>query len=75
MLSTYKEKILKEIEKLPADKMHKFYRFIHLLATQLIVPTKRTGNRGSLKGLWKNSQIDESLFVDAKKSLYPYDSK
>ena len=75
MLSTYKEKILKEIENLPADKIPKFYRFIHLLATQLIAPNKRTGNRGSLKGLWKNSQIDESLFMEAKKSLYPYDSK
>ena len=30
-------------------------------------------NRGSLKGIWKGSQIDESLFLDAKKSVFPYE--
>lgn len=71
MLSTYKEKILKEIEGIPKEMMPKLYRFVHLLATELI--SKKTGYRGSLKGIWKGSQIDESLFIEAKKSLFPYE--
>jgi hypothetical protein len=73
MLSTYKEKILKEIDQVPEDKMPTLYRVIHLLATELMTETKRTGNRGSLKGIWKDSQIDESLLMEAKKSLFPYE--
>ncbi len=75
MLSTYKEKILKEIERVPEDKMPTLYRIIHLLATELMSETKKTGIRSSLKGIWKDSQIDESLFIEAKKSLFPYEHR
>lgn len=78
MLSTYKtfkEKILKEIEGVPEDKMPKLYRIVHLLATELMPKTKETVSRGSLKGIWKGSQINESLFIEAKKSLFPYECK
>jgi mRNA-degrading endonuclease YafQ of YafQ-DinJ toxin-antitoxin module len=75
MQSTYKGKILKEIEKIPEDRMSKLYRVIHLLIGELIPQTKKTGNRGSLKGVWKGSRIDESLFIEAKKSLFPYESR
>ena len=73
MSSAYKEKIIKEIEKIPESKMPKLYKVIHLLATELMPKAKKTGNRGSLKGIWKGSQIDESLFAEAKKSLFPYE--
>lgn len=70
----YKEKILKELERLPETMMPKLYRVIHLLSTELLrAEVKAAGKRGSLKGIWKGSQIDESLFVDAKKSLFPYE--
>jgi hypothetical protein len=75
MLSTYKEKILKELEGVPREMMPKLYKIIHLLATELIPKTKETGNRGSLKGIWKGSQVDESLFLEARKSLFPYEDK
>ena len=75
MLSTYKEKILKELEVVPEEMMPKIYKIIHLLATELMPKTKDTGNRGSLKGIWKGSQIDESLFLEAKKSLFSYEYK
>ncbi len=73
MKSTYKEKIIKEIEKIPEEKMPQLYRIIHVLFTELISETKKTGKRGSLKGIWKGSRIDESLFMEAKKSLFPYE--
>jgi len=75
MLSVYKEKILREIEKVPEDKVPKLFRIIHLLATEIMPGTKKTGNHGSLKGIWKGSQIDEPLFNEAKKSLFPYESR
>ena len=75
MLSVYKEKILREIEKVPEDKMPKLLKIIHLLTTQTTPKRKKPGKRGSLKGIWKGSQIDESLFNEAKKSLFPYESR
>jgi hypothetical protein len=75
MLSTYKEKILKELEGVPREMMPKIHKIIHLLATELIPKTKETGNRGSLKGIWKGSQLDESLFLEARKTLFPYEDK
>jgi hypothetical protein len=75
MLSTYKEKIIKELEGVPGEMMPKLYRIIHLLTTELIPKTKEKKDRGSLKGIWKGSQIDESLFLEAKKSLFSYEYK
>lgn len=73
MEATYKERMLKEIEQIPEEKMPKLYRIIHLLSAELISKTKKTENRGSLKGIWKGSKINESLFVEAKKSIFPYE--
>ena len=75
MISTYKEKILKELEGVPTEMMPKLYRIIYLLTNEIIPKTKETGNRGSLKGIWKGSQIDESIFLEAKKSLFPYEHR
>lgn len=73
MPSIYEEKILREIEEVPKEMMPKLYKIIHLLATDLMPKRKRTRNRGSLRGIWKGSQIDDSLFFEAKKSLFPYE--
>ena len=73
MASPYKKKILKEIEKIPDEKIPRLYKVIHLLTAELISKTKRIGNRGSLKGIWKDSDIDESLLIKARKSLFPYE--
>ncbi len=73
MLSAYKEKILKELEGVPDEMMPKLYKIIHLLTTELMQKKDYKENRGSLKGIWEGSQIDESLFFDAKKSVFPYE--
>ena len=73
MVSTYEKKILKELEGVPGEMMPKLYKIIHLLTTELIQKKDEKENRGSLKGIWKGSQIDESLFIDAKKSVFPYE--
>ncbi|HHT9114720.1 MAG TPA: hypothetical protein ACFYD0_15570 [Candidatus Wunengus sp. YC65] len=71
----YKKKILQEIEKVPDEKLANMYRIIHLLTGELTAGTKKTGKRVSLKGIWKGSQIDDSVFAEAKKSLFPYEKQ
>jgi len=53
----------------------KLYKIIHLLKVELMQAPKGEKGRSSLKGIWKGSQIDDSLFIEAKKSLFPYEHK
>jgi len=73
MQTNYKEKILQEIEKIPEDKLANMYKIIHLLAVEITSGAKKTGKKVSLKGIWKGSLIDDSMFAEAKKSLFPYE--
>lgn len=75
MASTYKEKLLKEINEFPEEKISKLYRIIHILRAELTPKQKIGGIRGSLRGIWKGSRIDEKLFLEAKKSLFPYSAR
>ncbi len=70
MVSTYKERILQELDRVPEDKIPILYQLIHLLTTEFIIE-KKTVRRGSLRGIWQGSQIDESLFDAARQSLFP----
>jgi hypothetical protein len=69
----YKKKILQEIYKIPDEKLPNMYKIIHLLAGELTAGAKKKGKRVSLKGIWKGSLIDDSLFSEAKKSLFSYE--
>ena len=73
MLSPYKEKLLKELDEIPEEMIPKFYRIMHTLKNELMPKMKKPKIRGSLKGIWKGSQINEELFLEAKKSLFPYE--
>jgi hypothetical protein len=75
MPSTYKEKLLEEINEFPEEKISKLYRIIHILRAELTPKAKKGGVRGSLKGIWKGSRIDEKLFLEAKKSLFLYEAR
>jgi len=74
MTSKYKEKIIKEIDDIPEEMIPKIYKLVHLLTKEFIDKKKHTGKRGSLKGIWKGSNIDDKLYNDAKESLFPYES-
>ena len=77
MPSTFKEKIIEDIDSVPEVMLPKLYKIIHLLTSEFVQKTNKTGTgmRGSLHGIWKDSKIDESLFLEAKKSLFPYEYK
>jgi len=75
MASTYKERLIKEIEETPQEILPKLYEKIHHLRVELTQKAKMSGKRGSLKGIWKESLVDEKLFFEAKNSLFPYEEK
>jgi len=75
MATTYKQKLIGEINAVPENLLPRFYRVMHILRTELTRQTTTTRARGSLKGIWKGSNIDESLLAESKKSLFPYERK
>ena len=75
MIHAYKERILNELEEIPDESLPAVYKLIHLIASKFILKPKKMKRRNSLKGIWSGSQIDDSLFLKAKESLFPYESK
>ena len=70
-----KNRLLKEIDEFPEEAIPKLYRVLHVLRTELMWTRDKSCVRRSLKGIWKGSQIDDDLFLQAKKSLFPYEPK
>ncbi len=75
MVTTYKQKLIGEINAVPENLLPRFYRIMHTLLTELTRQASTTRARGSLKGIWKGSNIDKSLLAESKKSLFPYEYK
>ena len=74
MATKYREKLLKEIEQVPEESIPNLYRIFHILKVELARKAK-TGKRGSLREIWGKKRVYENLFHDAKRSLFPYDTK
>ena len=72
-MSTYRDSILKELDEIPEDKKLRFYRIIHLLTKELLAGSKQKEMRGSLKGIWRGSNIEDTLLEEAKKSVFSYE--
>ena len=70
-----KQKLIGEINALPEELMHRFYRIVRNLRSELKNKTAVMPQRGSLRGIWGNWEIDESHIFAAKKSLFSYESK
>ena len=75
MPMNYKERLLKEINEFPEEAFPKLYRVLHVLRTELLQKGSKSCARRSLKGIWKGSQIDDDLFLQARRSLFPYEVK
>ncbi len=75
MSQVYKEKIIKALDDIPSNMLPKVYKMIHLLKKEFpVVPLEGDSKRRSLKGIWKGCEIDDSLFEDAKKSIFKYEN-
>ena len=73
MATTYKQKIFGELDAIPEEMMPHFYRIIHTLCTEFTKPEVETKTRGSLKGIWGDMKIEESLIKEARSSLFTYE--
>ncbi len=72
----YRERLLREIKAVPQEMTPLLYKIVHLLNTQWSTNSGgRKENRGSLRGIWKGNIIDESLLIEARKSLFPYENR
>ena len=75
MATTYKQKLIGEINALPEELIPRFYRIVRTLRSELSNKVVVMPKRGSLKGIWGNVKIEESQIVQAKKSLFSYERK
>ncbi len=75
MATTYKQKLIGEINALPEELIPRFYRIVHTLRAELTNQTAATPKRGSLRGIWGNLEIQEAHIFAAKKSLFSYECK
>jgi hypothetical protein len=75
MATNYKQKIIGEINSLPEELIPRFYRIVHTLRSELTNKAAVIPKRGSLRGIWGNSEIAESHIFAAKKSLFSYECK
>jgi len=73
-MSEYKNKLLDEVNELPEEMASRIYKIVHLIKIEFSSDSEE-GERGSLKGIWKGSQIDEDIFKRAQKSLFHYEHK
>jgi len=72
MLSTYRKRLAREIEEIPQEIIPTIYRIVRVLRKDLR-SERLPDERGSLRGIWEGSKIDEELFLQAKRSLFRYE--
>lgn len=71
-MKTYKQKIIEELESIPDEMMPQVYRIFHVVMREMKPGQK---HNKSLRGIWINKKIDETLINEAKDSLFSYESK
>ena len=70
----YKDRLLKQLKEFHEETLPKLCRVLHVLRTELMHKGNKPSARRSLKGIWKGSQLDDDLFRQATKSLFPYEA-
>lgn len=75
MASSFKERLLKELDEFPAGEIPRLYKLIHFLRKEWARGDQKTSSRGSLKGIWKGVTIEDQVLYEAKRSLFPYESQ
>ncbi|MDD5693640.1 MAG: hypothetical protein PHU86_04180 [Patescibacteria group bacterium] len=75
MATTYKQKLIGEINALPEELIPRFYRIVRTLRSELSNKATVMPKRGSLRGIWGNVKIEESQILEAKKSIFSYEHK
>lgn len=67
-MASIKEKIIKEVEKIPEDKIAELYNVVHLFRVGAVSKRKAIKNRCSeaikLFGIWKGMSPEENAVLD-----------
>lgn len=66
MATTYKQKLIGEINAIPEDLMPRFYRIVRTLRAELTHQTAVTPKRGSLRGIWGGWRLMNRIFLQQK---------
>jgi hypothetical protein len=74
MASTYRDRIIHEIESIPDAFLPDVYQMLQLLKTRFL-PAETVGkSKESLEGIWKGAVIEEDDFAEARRSLFSYEN-
>jgi hypothetical protein len=77
MPTTYREKFTAELDMIPETMLPQFYRVFHALIKEMVPLNNEqkfaSTSRKSLHGIWGGGSIDDSLVIEAKCSLFPYE--
>jgi hypothetical protein len=77
MPTTYRDKLSAELDMIPETMLPQFYRVFHALIKEMIPLGQEwkvaSTARKSLHGIWREGSIDDSLLIEAKHSLFPYE--
>ena len=74
MLSTYKEKLIQEIETIPDEMIPQFYRIINVLKNEIVNKPQPVNDKQTLRGIWRGSKIKNNLIKQAKDSVFSYEN-
>jgi hypothetical protein len=67
-MASFKEKIMKEVEKIPKNKIAQLYDVIHLFRMEVESPPKAPKDKGieAIKffGIWKDMSVEEDAVLE-----------
>ncbi|MEI6209734.1 MAG: hypothetical protein WCP20_23360 [Desulfuromonadales bacterium] len=73
MATTYRDKIIDEIDSIPDAFLPDVYQVLHILKTRFLPNEAGTKSRKSLEGIWQGAVIEEEDFAEARRSLFSYE--
>ena len=78
MPSTYRDRIINEIDTIPEVFLPDVYQMLHLLKTRFMpdaADKKSKKDKKNLEGIWKGAVIEENDFAEARRSLFSYENR
>lgn len=74
MATTYRDKIIDEIDSIPDAFLPDVYQMLHILKTRFLPSESRTKGKKSLEGIWQGAVIEEEDFAAARRTLFSYEN-
>ena len=70
-----KRNIQSKIEELPPAQQTEVEDFVEFLLQRKEAETPRGKKRRSLLGIWKGADLDDDLFAEARREVFPYEDR